>query len=228
MMNSTRQRTLTTAFLCCAILYTGIVYNRVKSKVVPPTEKAALAQRPLNYGEQQRINSALEKMIAYAHDIGTWLEDLFDEENNVSYVEHVEKLKGTLSAIKQDFAHPSLSDDNTHPTLKATHQVALLLAHKVENTYEVLQSYCGGSYLLGHVRLGMALKKVLNSSTDKAEFDMALQNLHAQLEVLAPELNAKLNDVKGTIKLYSERINNRHWHTLKNGLSHRLACKEQA
>lgn len=227
MMNFARQRMFTLSFISCAILYTGIVYNRVKSKVISPIEKNVLVQRPLSLAERQRIDSALEKMIMYAHDIGKWLEDLFDTENNVPYAEHVEILRETLITIKRDFASPSNSDENIHPTLHTTYQVALLLMYKVENTYEVLKSYCGGSYLLGHVRLGMALKKVLNSTTDQAEFDVALQDLHAQLKVLAPELNTKLSEVKGTIKLYSERINNKHWHSLTNGLSHRLSCKEQ-
>lgn len=227
MMNFTQRRRLTLLFLSCAILYTGILYNGAKPKVTSPAEKNAFIQKPLSPNEQQRIDSALEKMIMYAHDIGKWLEDLFDTENNVPYAEHVEILKETLTTIKQDFTKPSNPNENMHPTLETTHEVALLLMYKVEKTYEVLKSYCGGSYLLGHVRLGMALKKVLNSSSDQAEFDAALQDLHAQLECLAPELNTKLNEVKKTIKLYSERINNRHWHTLTNGLSHRLGCKEQ-
>jgi hypothetical protein len=225
MMNFTQRRRLTLLFLSCAILYTGILYNGAKPKVISPTEKNAFMRRSLSFQEQQRIDSALEKMIMYAHDIGKWLEDLFDTENNVPYAEHVEVLRETLATIKKDFIKPLNSDETMHPTLETTHEVALLLMYKVEKTYEVLKSYCGGSYLLGHVRLGMALKKVLNSASDQAEFDAALQDLHAQLECLAPELSTKLNEVKGTIKLYSERINSKHWHTLTNGLSHRLECK---
>lgn len=226
MMNFARQRMFTILFLSCAVLYTSIVCNHAKTKVVTSTEKKALVQKSLSNAERQRIDSALEKMIMYTHDIGKWLEALFDTENNVPYAEHVENLKKIVTTINQDFA-PSQNDEDMHPTIQTTHELALLLVQKVEHTYAVLKSYCGGSYILGHVRLGMALKKVLNSSSEQAEFDMVFQDLHGQLEVLAPELNAKLNDVKGTLKLYSERINSQGWHTLTNGLWHRLSCKEQ-
>src|SRR5207244_1283269 len=125
--------------------------------------------------------------------------------------------------IKQNFVMPLNPDENTHPTIKTTHHVALLLLDKVESTYVVLKSYRGSTYPYG---LGWALQKVLNSSSDQAKFNAVLQELHMQLEVATPELNAKLNDFKGVIKLYNERINSKNWRTLANGLWHRLACKE--
>lgn len=218
--------TLALSLISCAILYTGMVCNRVKSKVTPSTTKTTSVQKPLNYEEQKKINLALENAIIYAHDVGTWLEDLFDTENNVSYNAHLKELKNILINIKQNFVLPLTPDENTHQTIKTAHHVALLLLEKVENTYAVLKSYRNSNYPFVHIGLGMALKKVLTSAQDK-EFDIVLKELHAQLETEAPELNTKLNDFKKVIKIYNERINNKSGRTLTNGLWHRLACKEE-
>lgn len=224
--------TLALSLITCAILYTGIVCNRVKSKVTPPTltsstTKKESHQNPLSDTEQATIDNALEKAIMYAHEVGTWLEDLFDTENNISYSEHIKSLKKTLINIKQDFVMPLTPDENTHHTIKTTHQLGLLLLEKVENTYAVLKSYRNSNYPFVHIGLGMALKKVLTSPHNQAEFDIVLKELHAQLEAEAPLLNTKLDNFKKVIKLYNERINNRNWRTLTNGLWHRLACKEK-
>ncbi len=230
MIQFTQQRIhckLALSIITCAVLYTGIVCNRVKSKVTPSTEKKVFTQNSLSDEEQKKIDSALDAAIIYAHDIGTWLEDLFDTKNNIPYNTHVKNLKKTLINIKQNFVIPLTPDENTHPTIKTTHHIALLLFEKVENTYAVLKSYSGSTYPFVHVGLGMALKKVLNSSRDQAEFDIVLKELHAQLEIESPKLNAKLNDFKEVIQIYNERINNKNWRTLSNGLWHRLACKEE-
>jgi hypothetical protein len=205
-------------------MYTGLVCNRTKSNTIVSAIKKDVDQRQLSNEEQQKIDTALTKAIIYTHDIGEWLEDLFDAQNNIPYAEHVAALRKIVVDIEQDLVMPLNPNENTHVTLVATHQFAVLLLHRIENTYAVLESYCDNNYLLAHYRLGMALKKVLNSSRDKAQLDEVLQVLHTQLQVLAPALDTKLNDLKNTIKLYSERINNRNWHTLVDGLSHRLGC----
>ena len=217
--------TLTLSLITCAILYTGIVCNRVKSKVTPYTAQKVSTQNPLSNEDYKKIDVALENAIIYAHDIGTWLEDLFDTENNISYIEHIKSLKKTLINIEQNFVMPLKPDENTHQTIKTAHHLALLLLEKVENTYVVLKSYRDSNYPFVHIGLGMALKKVLTSSHDQKEFNIILQELHTQLVTENPALNAKLNDFKNVIKLYNERINNKNWRTLTNGLWHRLACK---
>ena len=222
-MNFMRQHILTLSLISCA-LYTGIVYNHAKSNKTFSIDKKGVTQRSLTNEEQQKIDTALIKAIAYTHDIGKWLEDLFDTENDIPYAEHVKALKKVVIGIEQDLVVPLEPATTTHTAVLVAHEFMVLLLQRIENTYEVLKSYCDGSYLLAHYRLGMALKKALNSSRDKAEFDEVLKRLHKQLEMLAPALDTKLNELKNTIKSYSEQINNQHWHTLTNGLSHRLAC----
>jgi len=229
MMHLIQQRlqgTLALSLITCAILYTGIVYNGAQLNEISSVEKRVLIQKPLNNQEHKSIDNALENAIIYTHDIGRWLEDLFDVENNVPYIEHVENLKRTVNNIKQNLLMPLSPDENTHTTVKTTYHVVVLLLEKVEKTYEVLKSYLNSNYPFAHIGLGMALQKVLNSSRDQAEFDEVLQELHLQLETLAPELNIKLNKLKKAIKLYGDRINNQKGRTLTNGLWHRLGCKK--
>lgn len=225
MMNSTQKRTqkrLVLSLIICAISYTGIVYNHAQSSKTPTTEKRALSHAPLNHEEQKSIDNALGNAILYAHDTGKWLEDLFDAEKNVTYIEHVKALKKIVHNIKENFAMPLTPDEDTHPAIKTAHHIALLLLQKVENTYEVLKSYRGSS---NHWGLGMALKKVLSSSKNKIEFDAVMQELHVQLASSSPELDAKLNEFKSAISLYSDSINNKSLWTLTNGLWYRLRSK---
>jgi hypothetical protein len=227
MMNCSQRRTqsmLALSFIACGILYTGLLYNRVRSDVAP-VEKKILIKRPLNNEEKKRIDSALDKAVTYTHEIGKWLEDLFDTENNIAYSEHVKALKKTVNKLKQDFVVPLAPDENTHPTIKTTHYFSLLLLQKIENTYEVVKGYCGSRNPFAHLSLGMALKKVLDSSDDLAKVDETLLELHEQLEHEAPELDEKLRELKETIRSYGDRINSKSWRTLTNGLWHRLGCK---
>ncbi len=196
--------------------------EEIKLAVKQPTVAKALADKPELNGAMQVVNSALDKLLAYANNTGNWFLNLFDTKNNISYNQHVDTFGALIEQMEKDVNYAAVDNNSM---LQATKDFASSLVRQLKDTHTTLNGHKVSKWSITPtsikaMALGFALKSHVNDKI-KTERNTALQNLRKQFNGY-PGLEAKINELQETMSGFGDEIEQKDQNTLLAGLTHRL------